>query len=311
MNKITSKDIIAGMQLALEQSTGIGWVNALSNYFPSSQAMETYPWLGAPPAMREWKGPRKAHQLRESFIEIRNKKFESTILVDIDDMRRDSFGMLQARIAEHVQRGETHWAKLLSDLILTLDSTVADDGEYYFDTDHSWGDSGTQSNKITADISALPVSVAGTTIAPSPEEAIQAVYKGIETIGSFVDDQGEPMNEEANEFLVIAPLGIGRAMKSALMAPAGTAITEQKMTDVRIEVKTSPRFASWADKFAVFRTDAPVKPLIRQEEEGVVISAKAEGSDFEHDNDQHEYGLKANRNVGPGRWEYACQVQLT
>ncbi|CAN0486785.1 unnamed protein product, partial [Discosporangium mesarthrocarpum] len=73
----------------------------------------------------------------------------------------------------------------------------------------------------------------------------------------------------------------------------------------------SPRFSSWTDKFAIFRTDAPVKALIRQEEDGLTISAKAEGSDFEHDNDQHEYGLKANRNVGPGRWEYGCQVQLT
>jgi len=72
----------------------------------------------------------------------------------------------------------------------------------------------------------------------------------------------------------------------------------------------NPRL-TWTEKIAVFRTDSNVKALIRQEETGVVVKAKAEGSDYEFDNDAHEYGVDTWRNVGYGYWQNACLVTMT
>lgn len=309
MDKVTSRSVIAGYQLALSQSTGIDWLDLVSNYFPSDQAIEEYPWLGMPPAFREWLGKRKVHKFREDFISIRNLKFESTIEIEIDDHRRDRYGMIEDRIAEHVERGDSHFASLVSTLILNGATGTAYDGQYFFDTDHETGSSGAQSNKISVDISALPTEVHGSITNPSPEEAAQAVFEGINAIAGFVDDQGEPMNETASEFLVMAPLSLAHKISSGLNLPLQASSTSTNM-DKMVKVVGNTRLAAWTDRFVVFRTDTRIKAIIRQEESAIEVSSKAEGSDFAHDNDAYEYGLKSNRNVGYGRWECCVMVIL-
>ena len=310
MDRVTSRAVVAEYALALEQLIGAGWMQLVSNLFDSNQGTEEYGWLGMPPAMREWLGQRKAKQLRDDGIEIRNLEFESTIEILVKHLRRDNHGVIRTRIAEHVERANSHWASLLSTLILNGATGTCYDGQYFFDTDHSTGDSGSQSNKIDVDISALPATNHGVVTAPSSEEAAQAALKAIDQICSFVDDQGEPMNETATQFLIMTPISLYTPFRSGLTLPRGTDVAEM-MSEKQISVVSNARFGSWTDKFAVFRTDAPVKALIRQEEVGVMVSALAEGSDFEHHNNAHQYGLNASRNVGYGRWEYACQATLT
>lgn len=71
-----------------------------------------------------------------------------------------------------------------------------------------------------------------------------------------------------------------------------------------VKLAANPRL-SYTKQFVTLRTDAPASALIRQEEESITMSAKAEGSEYEHDNDAHQYGIKALRNVGYGYWQYA------
>ncbi len=44
--------------------------------------------------------------------------------------------------------------------------------------------------------------------------------------------------------------------------------------------------------------------------EKLSVGAKAEGSEYEFDNDAHQYGIKAIRNVGYGYWQYASHATL-
>ncbi|MFK5283404.1 Mu-like prophage major head subunit gpT family protein, partial [Lacticaseibacillus paracasei] len=79
-------------------------------------------------------------------LSITNKHYENTLEVALRDLRRDKTGQIQARIQDFADRQLTHWASLLSTLIINAPSTVCYDGQFYFDTDHSEGSSGTQSN---------------------------------------------------------------------------------------------------------------------------------------------------------------------
>jgi len=309
--KALSSRAIMGMYFRmLEQDTGTAWVNRISNLFDSDQASETYKFLGQSPVFREWLGGRKGKGLNDAGFTIDNLKFESTLNVGVEELRRDKTGQLVVRIMDHAQRANAHWATLLSALILAGESTLSYDEQYFFDTDHSFGDSGVQSNSITVDISGLPTKVQGTPTAPSPEEANQAILEGITQIASFVDDQGEPMNENANSFLVMVPFSLKKAASSGITVPRGTDIAELVSPETQIEVVANARLAPWTDKMAVFRTDSAIKPLIRQQETDVKVSAKGTGSEYEFDNDAHQYGMDANRNVGPGMWEHACLVQM-
>ena len=105
---LSSRAIIGRFYQALEQDAGVSWVDPISMLFTSDQASETYAWLGQSPAMREWIGGRNAKGFRENGITIANKKYEATLEVPLDWMRRDKTGQIQVRIDEMAQRANAH-----------------------------------------------------------------------------------------------------------------------------------------------------------------------------------------------------------
>lgn len=300
---ITSRSIIGDFYLALEQNLGASWVDPISQKFDSDQESEEYAWLGQAPAMREWVGGRQAKGLRENGIVVKNKKFEATLEIPVDWMRRDKTGQIQMRINEMARRANAHWSGLLSPLILNGAASVCYDGQYYFDTDHAEGDSGQQSNSVGASASSAT--------APTAAEFETAVLKGVEKIIGQKDDQGEPMNEEATQFLIMVPVSMMASAAAALKNPVivdGSGSRTNTLTNIggfNFELAVNPRLSAWTDKFAMFRTDGGGAPLIRQEEEDLMVSAIAEGSELEFNEDVHHYGIKAMRNVAYGYWQHA------
>ncbi len=312
MDLITSRAVIGMYYEALQANSGAAWIDGVSNYFTSDQASEQYAWLDQVPALREWVGGRHARGFLENGISIENKHFESTIEIALRDLRRDKTGQIQARINELAERGNTHWASLLSTLIVNGETAVCYDGQYFFDTDHAEGSSGTQSNDITTDISALPATVHGTATAPSPEEMQQAMLASITQMYKFVDDKGEPINETASSFMVLVPVGLSQSALAALSMVRAAAASTFAIDNFNISVALNPRLtaAGWTDKFVTVRTDGSIKPFIRQEETAPSLKVKDENSEFAFDNDAIQVGIDTWRNVGYGRWQGAVLNQL-
>jgi len=315
MDKLTERQVIGTFYKTLEQDTGIGWVNLLANYFPSDMASEVYAWLGQVAGLREWIGGRNAKGLPESNMTIINKHYEDTLEILVRDLRRDKSGQALIRIAEMAERSNAHWASLLSTLILNAEATACYDGQYFFDTDHSEGDSGTQDNDINVDLSGLPITKTGSTTQPSVADMQFAIMKGIEAIVGFKDNQGEPMNETATAFLAMVPptfLHVGlQAVATPRQVNADQSALPEIQKEFTIKVVPNVRLSSWTTKFAVFRTDSRLKSFIMQEETGVQMKAKGYGSEYEFDNDAHQYGIDTWRNVGYGMWQHSCLITLT
>lgn len=311
---LLSSNAIMGLYFArLEADPGMAWIDGVSNLFTSDQASETYNFLGQSPAMREWIGGRKAKGFSGSGLTIVNKHYEATIEVRKRDRSRDKTPQLQARIQEFADRAQTHWASLLSTLLINGPSTVCYDEQYFFDTDHSEGNSGSQSNDITVDISALPAVSHGVVTAPSMEEMQQSILAGIAQILGLKDDKGEPMNENARSFVVIVPVGLYLVAVAAVSTLTTAALAQNMnpnlIAGMRVDVQMNARL-TWTDSFSVFRTDSPIKGFIRQTEQDVELKAKAEGSEFEFDHDAWQFGIDAWRGVGYGYWQRACYVTL-
>jgi len=309
---LSSRAIIGEFYATLEQDMGGLWVPGVSNYFTSDQEQEIYKWLGQSPAMREWVGGRQAKGFRSDGVTIVNKEFEATLEVLVKEMRRDKTGQVMVRVRELAQRTNAHWAKLLSQLILAAESSVCYDGQYFFDTDHVEGESGAQSNDISVDVA--------TPSAPTAGEAEKVILAAVQAILGFKDNQGEPMNEGAREFLVMTPISLMNAVAGAIGAQVimdgasvsrtNTILTLGTLGGFTMRMAANARL-TWTDKLAVFRTDAETKAFIRQEEEPVSISAIAEGSELEFTENKHHYGVKASRNVGYGYWQRACLATMT
>ena len=311
---ILSSRAIMGMYFAQQEvDPGIAFLDGVSNLFNSDQASETYNFLGQSPAMRVWVGGRQAKGFSGQGVTVVNSHYEATIEIAKKDARRDKTPQITARIGEFYARAATHWTSLLSTLLIDAPSTACYDGQYFFDTDHSEGDSGTQDNDITVDISALPAAVHGVVTAPSVEEMQQSILKGIAQILSFKDDRGEPMNENARRFQVVVPTSLYltavAAVSTLVTAALQNNLNPNLVAGLTVDVVMNARL-TWTDSFAVFRTDSPIKAFIRQTEQETELKAKAEGSEFEFDNDAWQFGIDAWRGVGYGYWQRACYVVM-
>ncbi len=321
VESLGSRAIIGSFYAALEAYMGASWIGAISMFFPDSDMeTETYKWLGMTPAMREWIGGRQAKGLRANGIDIKNKTWEGTLVIPVDWLRRDKTGQILIRINELAQRASELDSKLLSNLINSGGAAtygLCYDGQYYFDTDHAEGDSGTQTNALVAsDYSDLNV---GTAANPTVAEMNAAILKIIQHIFSFKDDQGEPMNANAKSFLVQVPVNMlgaalgavyGKIINAAAGAYDNVLANAAREQGFNVSAVANPRLTSTADLF-VFRTDAPAKSFIRQEEEPLTVNAIAEGSEHEFKNNEHLYGTKRICNAGYGYWQYSCKATLS
>jgi phage major head subunit gpT-like protein len=309
--QLSSRAIIGMYFARMEANPGLVWVNAISNLFTSDQASEDYKFLGFSPAMREWIAGRQAKGLRGNEFSIINKHYEATLEIARRDLRRDKTAQILARVEEFADRAATHWPSLLSTLIVDAESTVCYDGQFFFDTDHSEGASGSQSNDISVTIANLPVAVHGSTTNPSVEEMQQVILQGITQILGFKDDQGEPMNENATSFIVKVPMSLYMTALAAVSTILNAAKAQNMNPASLMNVQIVPNARlTWTTKIAIFRTDSPVKGLIRQSEQDIEFKAKAEGSEFEFDNDAWQFGIDSWRNVGYGYWQRACLVTM-
>lgn len=309
---LSSRAIIGSFYDRLNVVTGNSWFDPISMMFTSDMESETYKWLGNAPAMRQWVGGRQAKGFRENGLTITNLHYEATMEVLVREARRDKTGQVMVRINEMADRAQSHWASLLSTLIINGETTACYDGQYFFDTDHSEGSSGTLSNDITVDISTLPTVVHGSTTAPSVEELQGTVIQAAQAMYGFKDDVGEPMNEGARSFLVMVPVSMWATAQAAFrqsLSQSGMTNPVMVLDGINFAIAPNPRL-TWTDKLAVFRTDGSVKPFIRQEEAPLMIKSKAEGSEYEFDNDAWQFGIDTWRNVGYGYWQHACLATM-
>lgn len=305
-DKLSTRGVKAMLLLALENGPA-AWVTALAMKTGSDQASETYAWLGAPPAMHEFIGKRQLNELKENSFTISNKDHEANLRIKSKDMRRDKTGQIQKRVDQLATRVNNYPGALLSTLIMNGESSLCYDGQYFFDTDHSDGLSGTLSNSITF------AAATGTT--PTVDEFSDAIVAAIQQMYGFKDDAGEPINEDAVEFIVMVPVTyMGVALKAVAVltgASGATATIAALAKDFTIKVATNPRL-TWTTKIAVFRVDGGIQPFILQEEDGGAdVVAIGDGSEYEQLNKEQIFGVDWAGNVGYGYWQGAVLVTFT
>ena len=103
---------------------------------PSSGRDETYGWLGQFPQLREWVGPRHVHSLKAHKFTILNRKFESTVAIQRDDISDDKLGVFKPAFSEMGHLARNHPEELVFGRLASGFTTPCFDGQNYFDTDH-------------------------------------------------------------------------------------------------------------------------------------------------------------------------------
>ncbi|MCB9993116.1 MAG: Mu-like prophage major head subunit gpT family protein [Hyphomicrobiaceae bacterium] len=297
---------VTAMMLAALDTGSVGWVDSVAMRVDSDDNSETYGWLGNVPGLSEFIGGRSVNELKEYSFSVTNKDYESTLRFQRKDMRLDKSGMIETRVGQFAQRVLDHPAKLLSTLIISGESAACYDSQYFFDTDHKDRDETAQSNDIGAS--------AASATAPTAAEMTTAIMKAVQAMYGFTDDQGEPVNQSATQFMVMVPVPFMSAALEAVTAILGTGGASALLPALKgrldFTVQVNPRL-TWTTKFAVFRTDGGVKPFILQTQYDA--EPWALGPDSEHCTKTGEcwYGVDWGGNVAFGDWRGACLVTLS
>lgn len=314
---ITERSVIGTFYERLQQNSASSVVDAISTVpMNSDQDSEGYAWLGMVPQMSEKKGEKKFSQLRDNEWTIKNVDYQTGIVLPKKHILYDKTDQVNVRVNELADRTTIHWWSLVAALIEAGESTVCYDGQYFFDTDHTEGDSGSQSNDITAS--------AATPSAPTSTEMIDAILTGVEAMISLKDDRGEFVNEGMTDFTIVTGMSF---LKNGLKALSQTNINggdtnillEQDSFNLRIQA--TPRLG-WTDKFAIFSTQGTQKPIMRQQRrpnnsatgynvDGMLMQTLWIDSEHCKKNDECLVSVETERAAAYGDWKKACLVTLT
>lgn len=110
--------------------------NLVAMTVPSTGKQVDYKWLGNIPQMREWIGDRQIKNLEAFSYAIKNKKYESTISVDRDDIDDDEIGVYTPIIQGLAHAAANHPSQLVFSLLKNGFDQPCYDGQYFFDADH-------------------------------------------------------------------------------------------------------------------------------------------------------------------------------
>ena len=293
-------------QLALSPTT---WADGIANLFDSDQDTEDYPFVSHAPVVRQWISGRHVKSLDAKGATVTNLPYEGTLEVTAKEREQDKTGQIQIRINDLIRRFGTHWLSLLAVLINNGHTALAWDGLSFFNNAHVNGDSGTIDNLHT-------LNIAGTPNDPTGGEMEKLILAGVQQMFGFKDTEGEPLNEDATSFTVVAPVNYFSAMAAALnseiLIDGSTSRTNTltKLGGFSFTPVITPRMTA-DDKIFIFRNDTASKAIIRQEEKKVDLKSQAEGSHIEFTEGKHWYGIDARRGANYGMFEYAVSVQAT
>lgn len=307
-------DFFAGLGMGIDGS----WATNIGTLIPSNSETENYNWLGTVPQLSVWEGEALLQELPNYSATLTNDEYISALGINKNDIRRDKTGQIRQRMSWLGRRAATHWEKLVSDLIIASETAAgtdisgkAFDGQAFFDTDHSYTGSNFTTNQSN-DLSGGVWDVA-TAASPTPDEAADCVLDMVGNFYALKDDQGEPINGDASNFLImVGTVPLYSAFKSAvglqnLTSGASNPVTGLTSSGITIDVRLNPRLSAKTTKVYGFRTDGDIKPFILQDEVGLTVEEEDPGILSK----EVRVAAKATRAAGFGLWQGAMLGTLS
>ena len=297
-----ARDITIKVEDAIESATP--FYPQVCTVVPSTGADEKYAWIGSMPGMREWLGPRDFKQLEAANYLLENKKWESSLELLKDNIDDDRVGLLGNLASELGQEAAYHPDELLQEAVTAGESEVCFDGQNFFDTDHAWGDSGTQSNDLAKTV------VDSDDVTPA--EFRDLLHEALVQMLGFKRDNGKryfrPVIGRLNDLLVTVPLSLHTVAKKALTQPVvvegGAGVSNFLADDFNLV--TLPDMPD--KKFDLYHTGGALKPYVFQARKPLMVQTKGD-DDIEYK--EIKVMTEARYNVGYLAWWKAVRTTIS
>lgn len=279
----------------------------LATVVRSTGADEKYGWIGNMPGMREWLGERQFKELLSADYTLANKLWESSLLIERsvwDDNRMGTTIPLIEALADEAMH---HPDKLLFQVLVAGEAATlgtAFDGQFFFDTDHVFGDSGSQSNDLTY--------AAATGTVPTPAEFRASYNQAYAAMIAFKGDNGEPF---------FRPMQAEQISRPIVLVPPSLYVTASDALNARFDSDGNPvsvlgnpelipvAYLTDATKWYLINTSSNIMPFVFQAREPLRRQVKAMTDDIEF---KHaKFMTEARYNVGYLAWWNAVLTTFT
>lgn len=222
----------------------------IATIFASTTDKEAYGWLGAAPAMSEWKDKKVLHGLGERDYTLTNKDYEATVEIDRNTIEDDKYNLISPRIRGLAMRAIKFFNEKVFSQLDDAATLLAYDGAAMCAAARTAiGDSGTIVNLLSGAYS------------DSTAEVLAAIDLAIAGFRNFKDDRGVPMNL-VPDTIVCSPameMLIRRALQPQV---AGVPLPEAGFFAANITA--TPWVDADVDDWYILCTQAEVKPILLQ-----------------------------------------------
>ena len=262
----------------------------------SNGADEGYGLRGAMAGVKEWTGERKYNEVRSADFVIANKSWESSLLVNKDNIADDRIGLYGPLSADLAIEATHHPDELLFEVLVAGTSGQSYDGQNFFDTDHSFGDSGAQSNSLTSTVTDADDVTADEFKAAFNANRI-AMLKYRNDMGKLIN---RPVGAGLSHLMVLCPVEMELAARVALEAPLVNGGDSNVVVDAPVVVSSA--HLTDLNKFYMFDLSAGRRPFIFQAREALSRQVRDENNDEVKD---VKLLTSARYNLGYGDWSKA------
>lgn len=225
---------------------------------PSTGSDEQYGFLGAMPGIREWLDDRVFNSLRGASYTLTNKEWESSVGIEKNDIEDDRLSLYGPSLQMLGEEAAQHPDELVMSTLVAGASTACFDGQFFFDTDHSWGDSGTQSNDLTTDIVDKDD--------PTEAEFRTAYHACRAAMLGFKNDRGKnfirPTVRPFTNLMLLVPTNMELAANQAINKTFVDSGESNVVLDKPMIVSTSA--LTGTDAFYLLNLSQPLKPFVFQ-----------------------------------------------
>jgi len=254
---------------------------------PSTARSENYAWIGSIPRLRKMRGERIPKKLLEHTYTITNEEYEASIEVNHADIKDDQTGQYGIQAKSIGESAKAFPDELVFETLLPGGFTsLCYDGQYFFDTDHPIGETGsTQSNKLTVALDATSFQTART------------------MLRKMKDDFGRPTMNRNMDLLIVVPADLEATAETifeALVNSSGATNT--------LKGKARILVADWladTNNWYLLNVAGIIKPFVVQEREFIPFEALEEGSESNFMRKKNYYGTYWRGNAGYGLYQKA------
>lgn len=264
----------------------------------STKASEEYGWLGENPGLKEWIDERTPKALIENGFTLKNRDFEATIAVDKNALDDEQYGQITTRVNGLAISARKSYDRFFYETVEAGDTSLAYDGQNFFDTDHQdkWSDI-IQSN-LTASGGAFG------------EAQLELM---ITDMSQLLDDQGNIAGLRATHVLVPSNLEFAAAKLLDPSAVGAITSTTPSALRGRLTIIIGAYLSTTGGTNAAFYVldlGEAVKPFIYQNRQELVFEAQDNPDTPDvFMRKQLHYGVNARFAFGYGDWRLASKSQ--